>query len=84
LFVYFNRSDKSEYKCLENLQWLYKVAKGPMYHYDEKVRDKFFFNPAFAFLFTWFAKSPSGREFTQSRFEKNDEKYISPTLSHIS
>jgi len=55
-----------------------------MYHYDEKVRDKFFFNPAFAFLFTWFAKSPSGREFTQSRFEKKDEKYISPTLSHIS
>lgn len=68
MFVYFNRSDKPEYKCLEDLQWLYKVAREPMYDYDEKVRDKFFFNAAFAFLFTWFAKSPSAREFTRSQF----------------
>lgn len=75
MFVYFNRSDKSEYKCLENLKWHYKVAKGPMYHYDEKVRDKFFFNPAFAFLYYVFSKTLSGIEFTKSRFEKKDAKY---------
>lgn len=84
MFVYFNRSDKPEYKCLEDLQWLYKVAREPMYDYDEKVRDKFFFNGAFAFLFTWFAKSPSAREFTKSQFRKKNEKYVHLTLKRIS
>ena len=83
MFVYFNRSDKPEYKCLEDLQWLYKVAREPMYDYDEKVRDKFFFNAAFAFLFTWFAKSPKAREFTKSQFQKKNEKYIQITLKRI-
>lgn len=55
-----------------------------MYDYDEKVRDKFFFNAAFACLFTWFAKSPSAREFTKSQFQKKNEKYVSLTLNRIS
>jgi len=47
-----------------------------MYHYDEKVRDKFFFNTAFSFLYYVFAKSRSGIEFTKSKFEKKDAKYV--------
>jgi hypothetical protein len=80
MFVYFNRSDKPEYRCLDDLKWLYKMAREPMYDYDEKVRDKFFFNSAFAFLFTWFAKSPSGKEFTRSQFKKKNEKYDYHTI----
>ena len=83
MFVYFNRSDKPEYKCLDDLQWLYKVAREPMYDYDEKVRDKFFFNAAYAFLFTWFAKNPVAREFTKSQFRKKNEKYVQITLKRI-
>lgn len=84
MFVYFNRSDKPEYTCLKDLQWLYTVAREPMYDYDEKVRDKFFFNAAFSFLFTWFSKSPSAREFTKSQFKKKNEKYVHLTLKRIS
>jgi len=83
MFVYFNRSDKPEYRCLDDLKWLYRMAREPMYDYDEKVRDKFFFNSAFAFLFTWFAKSPSGKEFTKSQFQKKNEKYVHLTMKRI-
>ena len=55
-----------------------------MYDYDEKVRDKFFFNAAFAFLFTWFSKSPDAREFTKSQFQKKNAKYVQITLKRIS
>ena len=55
-----------------------------MYDYDERVRDKFFFNAAFAFLFTWFAKSPSAREFTKTQFQRKNEKYVQITLNRIS
>ena len=54
-----------------------------MYDYDEKVRDKFFFNAAFAFLFTWFARSPSAKEFTKSQFTKKNEKYVQITKKRI-
>jgi len=47
-----------------------------MYHYDEKVRDKFFFNPVFAFLYVWFAKSLSGIEFTKSNLKEKDAMYV--------
>ena len=47
-----------------------------MYDYDEKVRDKFFFNAAYSFLFTWFAKSPEAKKFTKSQFAKKNEKYV--------
>lgn len=57
MFVYFNRSDKPEYKCLDDMQWLIKIAKIPMYEYQEKGKDKFFFNACFSVLFTLFAKT---------------------------
>jgi hypothetical protein len=57
MFVYFNRSDKPEYKCLSEMQWLIKIAKDPMYECAQKVKDKFFFDPCFSVLFTLFAKS---------------------------
>ena len=60
------------------------MAREPMYDYDEKVRDKFFFNAAFAFLFTWFSKSPVAKEFTKSQFQKKNARYVEITLKRIS
>ena len=65
LFAYFNRSDKPEYKCLGELQWLIKIAKGPMYEYKQQVKDKFFFDACFSVLFTLFAKTQQGQQFTR-------------------
>ena len=83
MFVYFNRSDKPEYKCLSEMQWLIKIAKDPMYECAQKVKDKFFFDPCFSVLFTLFAKSKEGQKFTKKQFEAKNPKYIEVTCNRI-
>ena len=51
----------------------FDTVRDTMYKYSRGAQEAFFAQPAFSFLFVWFAESQKGRMFADQRFEENSD-----------
>lgn len=80
LVVFSHRHNKND-AFLANLAVDFGVVREPMYKYSKVAQERFFEHPTFAFLFAWFSKDKTAREFAEGKFRDNSDAKFAPRMT---
>lgn len=59
----------------------FSIVREPMYKYSKVAQDRFFENPAFAYLFCFFMKDKSAQKFAAEKFSENEDKSFATRMA---